>query len=198
MSQSFQQKYGKRVRDFCKSVPPELNVTTEELDVYFRSCALYLWAHSEFLTNGFNKINRVYTDSPANLTHQEYDDQINLYRSNPGETIGVPDFFLRMLAYDTDSGTDHSRRFIDVQSEVLAMCRDYGGVYSASSLSIRRMLWMREQLVIICDQAKIGDCSPDESEILIDQEDIEEVKDIVASVNDLMASAEFMCSSEEE
>ena len=116
---------------------------------------------------------------------------MNFYRSNPGEAVGVPDFFLRMFAYDKDAGTDHSRRGIAVQVEILTRCRDYGGAYSTSLLALRRMIWMREQLVIICDHAEIGVCSPDKSEILIDQGAIEEVKD-------LMASVQTMCSSEEE
>lgn len=40
MNKNIHHKYMERVRSFCKDLPPVLQVTTEEIDTYFRSCAL--------------------------------------------------------------------------------------------------------------------------------------------------------------
>lgn len=189
-SKDFHNKYAKCVRTFCKSVPPTLQVTTDELDTYFRSCALYLWAHREQLDDIFNGINRLYTDSQVKFSRQEIEDQINFYRANPSQAVSVPDFFLRMFQFDKDSDTDNSRKFIDVQGKVLAMCAQY--VQPTSILDGRRVEWMCEQLTIICDQAAIGlDDTQEEldSKYLktMEKDAEEEVKEIMDSLEELFA-----------
>ena len=115
MIKNIRYEYAKYVRTFCKSVPQILQVTTEEIDTYFRSCVLYLWSCSEQPGDTFDGLSQIYTDRQVKLTPQEIEERINFYSSNPGETINVPDFFLRLLASDRVSGTDYSRRFTDVQ-----------------------------------------------------------------------------------
>lgn len=154
MNKNIHHKYMERVRSFCKDLPPVLQVTTEEIDTYFRSCALCLWSCSEHPGEAFDGLSQLYTDRQVNLTQQEFEEQINRYRSNSGETISVPDFFLRLLASDRVSGADYSRRFTDVQGTVLTMCAEYGGALSL--LEARRMTWLYEQLTAMCDQAEIG------------------------------------------
>lgn len=177
--EKFHQRYAKCVRTFCESVPSVLQVTTEEIDTYFRSCALHLWAYSAGPGGYFAKINQLYTDSKVKFTHQEFEDQINFYRTNLAETVSVPDFFLRMLAFDIDSGTDSSRRFTEVQDEILAICAE--GILLLSSLDCRRIAWMNERLVIICDQAEIGENGsrgekePIDAEMAAFQKEIEEI-----------------------
>lgn len=154
MIKNIRYEYAKYVRTFCKSVPQILQVTTEEIDTYFRSCVLYLWSCSEQPGDTFDGLSQIYTDRQVKLTPQEIEERINFYSSNPGETINVPDFFLRLLASDRVSGTDYSRRFTDVQRTVLTMCAEYGGAFSL--LESRRMTWLHEQLTAMCDQAEIG------------------------------------------
>ena len=146
MSQSFQQKYGKRVRDFCKSVPPELNVTTEELDVHFRSCALYLWAHSKFLTNGFNKINRVYTDSPNTMTRSTYTAPIpakpSVSQISFSECTHMTENLAPITAADLSMCKVRFSQFVGITAGYipLPLCRSgacYGCVSSLSSYAIR-------------------------------------------------------------
>lgn len=181
-------KYAKCVRTFYKDVPPELQITTEEIDAYFRACALYIWAQSLQPEGPCNAVNRLYTDSKVQLTPQEIEDWINFYCSNPCETISIPDFFVRILAFDRESGTDISRRFTEVQSKILVMCAE--GILSRTFLDNRRIEWMCEQLAIICDQAEIGaDGSRGETEPVISDEEIErEVRETVAEVEALFES----------
>ena len=154
MNSNIHHEYAECVRSFCKGVPPILQVTAEEIDTYFRSCALYLWAYSAQPNDTFVGINQIYTDRQERLTPEEFENQINFYRSNPGEPLPVPDSFLRMLASDRNAGTDHSRRFTEVQRKVLTMCAEYGGTLSLPEG--RRMTWLYEQLAALCDQAEIG------------------------------------------
>ena len=115
-------KYLECVCSFCRSIPPILQLTTEEIDAYFRSCAVYLWASSGQPEGIFDGINLLYTDSLVKLTQWEFEDQISHYRSTPDDTVGIPDFFRRMLAFDRASDTVHSRRFMELPSQVLTLC----------------------------------------------------------------------------
>ena len=49
MSKNFHRDYAESIGHFCASVPAELSITSQEIDAYFRSCALCLWAGSEEL-----------------------------------------------------------------------------------------------------------------------------------------------------
>ena len=147
-------KYLECVCSFCRSIPPILQLTTEEIDAYFRSCAVYLWASSGQPEGIFDGINLLYTDSLVKLTQWEFEDQISHYRSTPDDTVGIPDFFRRMLAFDSASDTVHSRRFMELQSQVLTLCGEYDGAFTFSES--RRMTCLYQQLAALCDQAGIG------------------------------------------
>lgn len=147
-------KYLECVCSFCRSIPPILQLTTEEIDAYFRSCAVYLWASSGQPEGIFDGINLLYTDSLVKLTQWEFEDQISHYRSTPDDTVGIPDFFRRMLAFDRASDTVHSRRFMELQSQVLTLCGEYDGAFTFSES--RRMTYLYQQLATLCGQAGIG------------------------------------------
>ena len=147
-------KYLECVCSFCRSIPPILQLTTEEIDAYFRSCAVYLWASSGQPEGIFDGINLLYTDSLVKLTQWEFEDQISHYRYTPDDTVGIPDFFRRMLAFDRASDTVHSRRFMELQSQVLTLCGEYDGAFTFSES--RRMTCLYQQLAALCDQAGIG------------------------------------------
>lgn len=188
----FRQRYAKCVRTFCKNVPSVLQVTTDEIDTYFRSCALYLWTHSVKPDDIFYGIQQLYTDSKVKFTRQEIEDRINFYRSNLAAAVSVPDFFLRMLAFDKESDTDTSRRFTEVQREILAMCAE--GIMLPSSLDGRRMAWLNEQLTIICDEEEIGPNGSRGEKDPLDKETKEavekEVEETMAEVRALFESIE--------
>lgn len=188
----FHKRYAKCVRTFCESVPSVLQVTTEEIDTYFRSCALYLWTHSAKSGDIARETNQLYTDSKVESTHEEVEDQINFYHSNPAAAVSVPDFFLRMFAFDIDSGTDNSRRFTEVQSEIFVLCAE--GIPWPSTLDCRRMAWLSEQLTIICDEAEIGPNGSRGEKDPLDKETKEtvekEVEETMAEVRALLESIE--------
>lgn len=193
VSRNFHSKYAKCVRTFCKSLPSALQVTTDEIDTYFRSCAQYLWSQSTQPNDIFDGINRLYTDSQVKLTCQEFEDQINFYRANPGETVGVPDFFLRMLEFDKDSGTDNSRKFTDVQDKVLTICMEY--IQNLTDLDMRRKDWICERFIIICDQAAIGlDGNREELDRIeweaLEKDAQEKVSEALASLHDIFQASD--------
>ena len=115
---------------------------------------MYLWASSGQPEGIFDGINLLYTDSLVKLTQWEFEDQISHYRSTPDDTVGIPDFFRRMLAFDRASDTVHSRRFMELQSQVLTLCGEYDGAFTFSES--RRMTCLYQQLAALCDQAGIG------------------------------------------
>ena len=47
MSKNLHNDYADSIRHFCQSVPTQTGISTKEVDSYFRSCALCLWASSE-------------------------------------------------------------------------------------------------------------------------------------------------------
>ena len=67
MSKNFHQDYADGVGRFCQGLPPELGITTQAVDAYFRACALYLWAGSPG-GGSLPGINQIYTHQPAPFT----------------------------------------------------------------------------------------------------------------------------------
>ena len=188
----FRQRYAKCVRTFCKSVPSVLQVTTDEIDTYFRSCALYLWTHSV-------KPDDIFLWDPAAI--HRFQGKIYASRDwrsdqllslQPRRSRQCPGFFLRMLAFDKESDTDTSRRFTEVQREILAMCAE--GIMLPSSLDGRRMAWLNEQLTIICDEEEIGPNGSRGEKEPLDKETKEavekEVEETMAEVRALFESIE--------
>ena len=46
MSKNFHRDYADSVGHFCQSIPPDLAISSQEVDTYFRACTLCLWAAS--------------------------------------------------------------------------------------------------------------------------------------------------------
>ena len=44
MGKNFHRDYAESVGHFCQSIPAQLGITAQEIDAYFRSCALCLWS----------------------------------------------------------------------------------------------------------------------------------------------------------
>lgn len=87
-----------------------------------------------------------------------------------------------MLAFDKELDTDTSRRFTELQREILAMCAE--GILWPSSLDCRRIGWLDEQLMIICDEEEIG---PDGSRGEKDPLDKETKEAVEKEVEETMA-----------
>ena len=92
MSKNFHRDYAESVGHFCQSIPAGLRITTQEVDTYFRACALCLWACSEQLGGDVAGINQLYTDRQVKFSPQQFTKAISYYQSNPNYTVGVPEF----------------------------------------------------------------------------------------------------------
>ena len=104
MSKNFHRDYADAVGRFCQCVPPEAGVSCEEVDTYFRACALCLWAASGGRGGDVIGINQIYTHRQVKFSPQQFDKAIGYYRANPTYNVGVPEFFQRLAAWDAAHG----------------------------------------------------------------------------------------------
>lgn len=154
MSKNFHNDYAQSIRHFCYSIPREIGVGTQEVDSYFRSCALCLWAGSEELSGDVIGINQIYTDEQMRFSPEQFAKAIGYYRANPEYTTGVPEFFIRIAAFDEKNGTCHSRNFAELQKNLLMLCAAYDGSFSFAES--RRITKLYEQLTKECDRRGIA------------------------------------------
>lgn len=150
MSKNFHRDYADSIGHFCESIAPELNITSQEIDAYFRSCALCLWAGSEEFGGDVIGINQIYTDRQAKFTPEQFEKAIAYYRTNPEYTTGVPEFFSRLAAADVKNNTSSSRTFAEVQKNLLMLCAAYDGSFSFAES--RRITRLNDLLIEECDR----------------------------------------------
>ena len=153
MSKNFHQDYADSVGHFCDSLPPELGITTKEVDAYFRACALFLWSGSVGRGGDLAGISQIYTDQPVRFTAGQFDKAMGYYRSNPGYTVGVPEFFQKLADSDARQGTSFSRTFAEIQKNLLMLCAAYDGDFSFSES--KRITLLYDQLTDVCDRAGV-------------------------------------------
>ena len=153
MSKNFHQDYAGSVGRFCRSLPPELGITTQAVDAYFRACALYLWAGSPGGGGGLSAINQIYTDRPAPFTAGQLERALAYYRGNPDYTAGVPEFFQHLAEDDARRGKSRSRAFAALQKELLMLWAAWDGDLSFSES--RRITRLHDQLTAACDRAGV-------------------------------------------
>ena len=71
MSKNFHRDYADSVGHFCQGIPPDLAISSQEVDTYFRACTLCLWAAGGAppLSRGGDlaRINHIYTDPQLKL-----------------------------------------------------------------------------------------------------------------------------------
>jgi len=157
MSKNLHNDYAESTRHFCQSVPVEAGVTTGEVDAYFRSCALCLWAGSEDRGGDVIGINQLYTDEQVRFTPEQFAKAIGYYRANPEYTTGVPEFFLRLTESDASRGTSYSRNFAELQKNLLMLCAAYDGSFSFAES--RRITRLYSQLTAECDRKGVSGIS---------------------------------------
>lgn len=150
MSKNFHRDYAESIGHFCQSIPPELRITTQEVDTYFRACALCLWACGEQPGGDVAGINQLYTDRQVKFSPQQFSKAISYYHSNPHYTVGVPDFFRKLAQSDVKDGASCSRTFAEVQKNLLMLCASYDGTFSFAES--RRITLLYNQLTGLCDQ----------------------------------------------
>ena len=153
MSKNFHQDYADSVKHFCQSLPPELNITTQEVDAYFRACALFLWSGSDKRGGDLYGISQIYSDRPVQFTSSQFDKAIDYYRNHPGYTVGIPEFFQRLADNDARQGTSFSRTFAEIQKNLLMLCAAYDGDFSFAES--KRITLLYDQLTSVCDKAGV-------------------------------------------
>lgn len=153
MSRNFHRDYADSIGHFCAGVPAELKITSREVDAYFRSCALCLWAGSEEMGGDVIGISQIYTDHQVKFTPEQFEKAIGYYRTNPEYTTGVPEFFTRLVENDVRCGTSSSRTFAEVQKNLLMLCAAYDGSFSFAES--RRITKLNDILVAACDSAGV-------------------------------------------
>ena len=154
MSKNFHQDYADSIRHFCQSLPPELGVTTREVDAYFRACALFLWSGAAGRGGTLADIVLIYTDQPVRFTSDQFEKAMDYYRSNPGYTVGVPEFFTRLVRDDIRRGASSSRSFAEIQKNLLMLCAACDGDFSFAES--RRITLLYNQLTEECDKAGVA------------------------------------------
>ncbi len=154
MSKNLHNDYADSVRHFCQSVPAQTRVAAREVDSYFRSCALCLWAGGEENSGDLIGINQIYTDEQVRFSAEQFSKAISYYRANPGYTTGVPEFFVRLADADAKNGTSYSRHFAELQKNLLMLFAAYDGSFSFAES--RRITQLYEQLTKECDRRAVS------------------------------------------
>ena len=154
MNRKFHQDYADSVSHFCQSIPPELGISTQEVDAYFRACALCLWAGTPGRGGGLAAISQIYTSQPVRFTDGQFEKAISYYRENPGYTVGVPEFFQKLVTDDLRRGTSNSRTFAEIQKNLLMLFAACDGDFSFGES--RRITLLYHQLTEVCGKAGVS------------------------------------------
>ena len=189
MSKNFHRDYAESVGHFCQSIPAELRITSQEIDSYFRACTLCLWAAS---SGGPRErggdvigINQIYTDRQVKFSPEQFEKAIGYYQSNPNYTVGVPDFFGKLVKADAKANTTYSRTFAEVQKNLLMLLASYDGSFSYAES--RRITLLYGQLTAACDEAGVAPISATPGpEAYLGGEEPSGGRDAGRELNDLM------------
>jgi len=153
MSKNFHRDYADAIGHFCASLPAALHVSPQEVDTYFRACTLCLWAASSGSGGDVIGINQIYTDHQVKFSQAQFDKAIGYYRANPNYTVGVPEFFQKIVSADVSGHSAYSRSFAEVQKNLLMLCAAYDGAFSFAES--RRITMLYGQLVKCCDDNRV-------------------------------------------
>lgn len=163
MDKALQHGYAKMVSLFIQKIPSELNITTIEIDTYFRECILYILSCREQADSDTNTeiVNQLYTEVPVVLSPEQIASKINYFQSDRNAEVTIPTFFHRILATDVAHGTRNSCEFIHVQQEIFVLYANVAVTFSFEES--RRVTFLNDQLRAICDQTGITELSTRES-----------------------------------
>ncbi len=148
-------QYQETITTFLKTVPDATlrQRLRFESSTFFRSCALGIWkADGGALTAGYVEYyNAIYlpTEQPPSILYWELGTSVGNY---PGFT--PPDFFARMRALDRVSGSDLSRRFVDVFTLTALLLASVDGVVGEGEAAFVNTC--ADTLGRLCDKDGIG------------------------------------------
>ncbi len=149
-ARNYHQDYADSVGHFCAGLPDGLTVRTGDVDAYLRSCTLSVWARSRGTGGDAAGINQIYTEKPVAFTNQQFQNAIAYYRGDIHAEAPMPDFFVKLVAYDKRSGSFFSRTFAEIQKNLLMLFAAYDGDFSfAESQEITRLY---TRLTALCDE----------------------------------------------
>ncbi len=149
-ARNYHQDYADSVGHFCAGLPDGLTVRTGDVDAYLRSCTLSVWARSRGSGGDAAGINQIYTEKPVAFTNQQFQNAIAYYRGDIHAEVPMPDFFVKLVAYDKRSGSFFSRTFAEIQKNLLMLFAAYDGDFSfAESQEITRLY---TRLTALCDE----------------------------------------------
>ena len=84
------------------------------------------------------------------FTNQQFQNAIAYYRGDIHAEVPMPDFFVKLVAYDKRSGSFFSRTFAEIQKNLLMLFAAYDGDFSfAESQEITRLY---TRLTALCDE----------------------------------------------
>ena len=159
MRKNFHRDYADSVGRFCQCIPAALGISAQEIDTYFRACTLCLWAVGGRSGAAGDRggdvigINQIYTDHQVKFSSAQFDKAIEFYQANPNYTVGVPEFFHKLVKADAADHTAYSRSFAEIQKNLLMLSAAYDG--SSSFAESRRITLLYGQLTECCDKAGI-------------------------------------------
>lgn len=152
MSKNFHKDYADSIGHFVESVPAGAGVSAQEVDAYFRACALCLWSTED--GGDVVGVGQIYTDKPVRFTPQQFQKALAHYRDNPTYLVGAPPFFRKLTDWDRAHGTSYSRNFAEIQKNLLMLLAAYDGGFSFDES--RRITRMYRLLTDVCDQAGVA------------------------------------------
>ncbi len=152
-ARSYHQDYADSIGHFCAGLPDGLTVQTSDVDAYFRSCTLSVWARSPGDGGGAAGINQIYTDRSVAFTDQQFQNAIAYYRGDMHAGTPMPDFFVKLVGYDKRHGSCYSRTFAEIQKNLLMLFAAGDGDFSfAESQEITRLY---QRLTALCDENRV-------------------------------------------
>ena len=118
------QDYAESIGHFCENLPHGLEIDSRDVDSYFRACTLSVWARTH---NGGDVIgiNQLYTKKKISFTAQQYEKAIAYYKGDIRAEVPMPDFFVKLVAWDQQQGSSYSRTFAEIVKNMLMLCATY-------------------------------------------------------------------------
>lgn len=158
MSRNFHNDYAESIRHYCQSLPKELGISAREVDSYFRSCALCLWAQRGGNDGDLITLGQIYTDEQVRFTAEQFAGAIGSYRADPAYITAAPAFFSRIVRYDAANGTSMSRTFAEVQKNLLMLLAAHDGSFTFDES--KRITQLHHRLAVECDRAGVKGILP--------------------------------------
>jgi len=150
---NFHQDYAESISHFCQSLPVQLRIDMQEVDSYFRACTLSVWARDPRNGGDVNGINQIYTQKQLQFTAEQYKKAIAYYKGDIRAEVPMPDFFVKLVAWDKREGSNYSRTFAEIAKNLLMLCATYNGDLTLPE--IREVTRQYERLMELCDEAAV-------------------------------------------